>query len=358
MSLIDEVLRGDYKQQHLTEPDVTSTCDWIAKEAVLGVRGEGEFYSEWQNAKKAASNGFYLSLVYYCCCSLLDFYDFDSASTEEKESVLKFCSDLLNFIKRNDPDSPLRGGVKTWARQGDVHRKMGDNETARKIYSEGISTPTRLSSWESGQLIGREQDFGKKYSSIEILYAKKGRTELEMDQYSTAVESLQTALRSLKKRGLQDMKNDSFPNGIRQLHERAKSMSSNVGEENNQSQNAGSGISTVDAKSFIQELSEFGGHSAEVEVSLFSQGGASDVRTHSTLGYLMFRTPESHGHWGVVVKGSKDKVAVLLKAEDQFQCLLYDQERGENIAQGEVSDLKIEFTTADESFSIDSSGYK
>lgn len=358
MSLIDEVLRGDYEQQHLTEPDVTSACDWIAKEAVLKVRGEREFYSEWKNAERAATNGFYLSLVYYCCCTLLDYHDFDSASVEEEESVLKFCNDLINFVKRNDPDSPLRGGVKTWSRQGDIHRKLGDKETAHKIYSEGISTLTRLSSWESGQLIGREQDFGKKYSSIEILYAKKGRVELEMDQYSTAAESLKTALRSLRQRGLQDMKNDSFPNGIRQLHERAKSMSSNVSEESNQSQNAGSSINAVDAKSFIQELSEFGGHSAKVEVRFSSQEGASNAQTHSTLGYLMFRTPESHGHWGVVVKGSEDKVAVLLKVEDRFQCLLYDQERRENITQGEVSDLKIEFTTTDRSFSIDSSGYK
>jgi hypothetical protein len=151
------------------------------------------------------------------------------------------------------------------------------------------------------------------------------------------------------------MESDSFPNGIRQLHERAKSMSSNVGEE---SQNAGSSINTVDAKSFIQELSDFGGHSAEVQVRFSPQEGASDVQTHSTLGYLMFRTPESYGHWGVVVKGSKDKVATLLKVEDRFQCLLYDQERRENITQGEVSDLKIEFTSTDGFFSIDSSGYK
>ena len=63
----------------------------------------------------------------------------------------------------------------------------------------------------------------------------------------------------------------------------------------------------------ISQLSEFGGHSAEVVLYYYI---GDELKKYKTSGYIMFRTPETYGHWGFVVKGNDKYIATLIKAEE------------------------------------------
>jgi hypothetical protein len=70
----------------------------------------------------------------------------------------------------------------------------------------------------------------------------------------------------------------------------------------------------------------------------------------------MFRTPKSHIHYGFVVKGSDDNIAVLIKLEDELSCLLCDQIERREIAKGLVSMVEIDLVTDDGKFILDQTG--
>jgi hypothetical protein len=115
---------------------------------------------------------------------------------------------------------------------------------------------------------------------------------------------------------------------------------------------------TSELRHAIQHLSEFVGHTAKVEVQIEDASSSSEtgMRSHRSTGYLMFRTPEIHNHYGFVVKGSEDNIAVLIKLEDKLRCLLYDQIERKNIAEGPVNRVGINFVTDEGCYVLEQDG--
>ena len=62
------------------------------------------------------------------------------------------------------------------------------------------------------------------------------------------------------------------------------------------------------------------------------------------IGYVMFRNPSTqYGHWGFVVKGGDQEIAVLVKVEQRCEFELYDQRVRQTIKSGEVVHLEFEW---------------
>lgn len=116
-------------------------------------------------------------------------------------------------------------------------------------------------------------------------------------------------------------------------------------------------ISSKTGTSAVKRLSEYSGQSPNISV-LFAENRSddNDLLSYSTYGYLMFRTPENYDHWGFVVKGSSDKVSILLKVEEELECLLYNQNIRQEIIQGKVFEVKIESLMSGESYKLTSNG--
>ena len=116
-------------------------------------------------------------------------------------------------------------------------------------------------------------------------------------------------------------------------------------------------INSTTATNAIKSLSEYSGQSPKVSV-LFSQNKAEadDLLSYSTSGYLMFKTPENYNHWGFVVKGNADRISILLKVEEDFECLLYDQNLRQEIVEGKILETKIESLMSGESYRLTSNG--
>lgn len=218
----EHVTSGYYEGEDLTEQNIKEACGYIARALIRDLQNNREFYREWKSTRPKLSDGYYRSLVYYCCCALLDNYNYEDSTERECESVLLFGRELLRVLKEKETDSPLRGGIAVWSRLGTVYQELGNAKKAVQEFEEGIDVLTDLSGWESGDLIGNEPDFGAKYSKVEILYAKKGACHLEMGQHDQAFSDLSKALSSVNKRGMDDMVNETFPSGIKSLVSKAK----------------------------------------------------------------------------------------------------------------------------------------
>lgn len=216
------VTSGYYEGEELTEQNIKEACRYIARALIRDLQNNKEFYREWKHTRPNLSDRYYRSLVYYCCCALLDNYNYDGSTERECESVLLFGREILRVLKEKETDSPLKGGVAVWSRLGTVYQELGDRGKAIQEFREGIDVLTDLSDWQSGDLVGNESYFGAKYSKVEILYAKKGACHLEMGEYDQALDALNKALKSVNERGIGDMINESFPNGINNLVSRAK----------------------------------------------------------------------------------------------------------------------------------------
>ena len=106
----------------------------------------------------------------------------------------------------------------------------------------------------------------------------------------------------------------------------------------------------------ISQLSEFGGHSAEVKLSYYDDN--NDLKEFKTVGYIMFRKPEKYGHWGLVIKGNEQQIATLIKVEDICLFELYDQQKRETFQTGNVTNLEIKFTTNDNVCILNANGLK
>lgn len=116
-------------------------------------------------------------------------------------------------------------------------------------------------------------------------------------------------------------------------------------------------IDSETATTAIKHLSKYSGQSPKVSI-LFSENKAEvdDLLSYSTSGYLMFRTPENYDHWGFVVKGNADKISMLLKAGEDFECILYDQNLRQQIIEGKILEAKIESLMSGQSYRLSASG--
>ena len=63
------------------------------------------------------------------------------------------------------------------------------------------------------------------------------------------------------------------------------------------------------------------------------------------MGYVMFRTPDTYGHWGFVIKGNREEIATLIKVEGRCEFELYDQKIRKNIKEGEVVQIDLDWKT-------------
>ena len=57
-----------------------------------------------------------------------------------------------------------------------------------------------------------------------------------------------------------------------------------------------------------------------------------------------------------MVKGNADRISILLKAEEDFECLLYDQNLRQEIVKGKILETKIESLMSGESYRLTSNG--
>jgi hypothetical protein len=103
----------------------------------------------------------------------------------------------------------------------------------------------------------------------------------------------------------------------------------------------------------MDQLSNFNGHSAVVQVRWIT----SEIKERKSTAYLMFREPPKYDRPGFVAKGSDDLKALLIEADQKgFDCTLYDQRRRENVSEGPIVELIVDFTTEEAYFKVDQDG--
>jgi tetratricopeptide (TPR) repeat protein len=205
----------------MTTSEVDQACQRFFDVAVRPKRNV-DFEQEW--LQRDPSDPYYFSLAYFCVCAVLD-----DEATRNDPAYLRDAAEVLRYIEENDRDYQ-NGSVNPWSRLGDVYRSLGKQEEAIQTYSRGIDTLTRAFDWKVGELLPAEANFGLPYSNVELLYARRGRSELELSRYGDAARSLETAFKSLRKRGVRDMVNAHFPDGIETLLESARTGKTTVVE--------------------------------------------------------------------------------------------------------------------------------
>lgn len=212
------VIMGLYQGQELSERDIYEACTYLVIDGLVE-REEGweEFILDWIATPATLEYGHYRSLVYYCCCKLLDSYNYRQATPQECGSMLLFTREALKILKERETDSPYRGGVAVWHRLSTIHYVLGDEEEALAEVEEGIEILKELSDWRPGKLYGSEVDSQLKYSRIEVLLAHRGLLYLGRGELEDAYVDFLSVLVSVGKRGYDDLVNGSFPQGVRKF---------------------------------------------------------------------------------------------------------------------------------------------
>ena len=82
------------------------------------------------------------------------------------------------------------------------------------------------------------------------------------------------------------------------------------------------------------------------------------LESYETSGYVMFRTPETYGHWGLVVKGNQESIATLFKVENELIFELYDQVLRRSLKTGKVMQVDIDFELEGKIYIINANGIK
>ncbi len=192
----------------MTANEVDRVCQRFFDVAVRPKRNF-DFEQEWR--QRDPSDPYYFSLAYFCVCAVLD-----DETTRSDPAYLQDAAEVLRHIEENDRNYQ-DGSVTPWSRLGDVYRSLGDQQEAIQTYSRGVDILTRTFDWQIGELLPTEANFGLPYSNIELLYARRGRSELELSRYEDAARGFGVALKSLRQRGTPDMVNAHFPDGIERL---------------------------------------------------------------------------------------------------------------------------------------------
>ncbi|MBO6622406.1 MAG: tetratricopeptide repeat protein [Balneola sp.] len=201
------------------------------------------FEHEWK--QRDLSDPYYFSLAYFCVGAVLD-----DERTRNNSSYLQEAVSVLNYIEQNDRDYQ-NGSVFPWSRLGDAFRSLGEHKKAIQAYNRGIETLTQTFNWKIGELLPIEARMGIQYSNIELLYARRGRSDLELSRFDDACHIFDTVLSSLQKRGIQDLVNTHFPEGIMTLLKSAQAGKSIVvdrtplSDEENQYQRQGTSLARM-----------------------------------------------------------------------------------------------------------------
>ena len=96
------------------------------------------------------------------------------------------------------------------------------------------------------------------------------------------------------------------------------------------------------AEKSIEKMQIYGGHSAYVKLYYYD---GRILETINTMGYVMFRTPKTYGHWGFVIKGNEEEIATLIKVDERCEFQLYDQKIRKTIKEGDPVQIDLEWTT-------------
>ena len=96
------------------------------------------------------------------------------------------------------------------------------------------------------------------------------------------------------------------------------------------------------AEKSIEKMQIYEGHSANVKLYYYD---GRILETINTMGYVMFRTPKTFGHWGFVIKGNEEEIALLIKVDERCEFQLYDQKIRQTIKEGDPVQIDLEWTT-------------
>ena len=96
------------------------------------------------------------------------------------------------------------------------------------------------------------------------------------------------------------------------------------------------------AEKSIEKMQIYEGHSANVKLYYYD---GRILETINTMGYVMFRTPKTFGHWGFVIKGNEEEIALLIKVDERCEFQLYDQKIRKTIKEGDPVQIDLEWTT-------------
>ena len=210
-SVIYNVMEGIYDNHILNDNEVEESCDWIAENLIGKIQGDELYYLGWRNQEKEPNNMDYLQLVYGCCVHLLENNPFPNEN-KKKTSILKFCDQLLDYIHTNSPDND-KHYFPIAMRKGNIYKELNKRESELEIYDKEIKYLVQKNKWIPGQMTVREQF--QKYSMVEILFAQKALSHYDMGDFEEAKKHFQIVLGSIKKRGIEDFINTSFPEGIK-----------------------------------------------------------------------------------------------------------------------------------------------
>lgn len=197
----------------MTIEEVDNICQRFFELAVRPLRNIA-FEQEWN--ERNLTEPYYYSLAYFCVAAVLD----DKSRNNDVDN-LHDAARVLEYIEVNDQDYQ-HGSVMPWSRISDVRRALGDQQGAIAACNDGLETLTKCFDWHPGELLPAEMRGHQKYSKPEILYAQRGRSQLEISDFDAANASFSSALESLHVRGRSDLVNNDFPEGISKLLARAK----------------------------------------------------------------------------------------------------------------------------------------
>lgn len=107
------------------------------------------------------------------------------------------------------------------------------------------------------------------------------------------------------------------------------------------------------AEEAVQQLLQYDGHSANVKIFYYEGRVLACLETS---GYVMLRTIDSYGHWGLVIKGNEQEVSTLIKVEENCLFQLYDQKVKNIYKEGEVVQIEFEWLTFELELSTKESG--
>ena len=160
LTLKNIVIDGNFSYRELTQNEVKLICTEITSKIIRDVYGMEDFYYGFKNEDKSVNNGFYLSMVYGCCCHLLDYINKSKLNKKQKKSIYEFGISILDFIKKYDMDSPVEGGVDVWTRKGDCYAELNEYEKAIDTYKEGLEIFKNEMNWKPGMLTKNDNLLG------------------------------------------------------------------------------------------------------------------------------------------------------------------------------------------------------
>ncbi len=206
--------KGYYTDRDLSQPEANSATSWIMKNIVAKKRS-AELLHEWESIEKDLTDPYYLTLLYNGCLSIQYFYDSYEPKQTESAVVNHFCISMFKFLIKNDNTVDL--SRLYWAKLAEVYHVLKEYDQELGILNEGIVKIYQVHKWEPGKMTDLEAKFVK-YSGMETLLAQKAKCLHQIRSNAECRATLDLLYESLGVRGIEDMINGHFPNGLKQFY--------------------------------------------------------------------------------------------------------------------------------------------